>query len=108
GGRATWSILPGPIAGKASVDATGTVSAAADAEGKLELSVSVGGKGVTVTVEVASPEHYDALLGLAGLDAGDAAEPAVASIAAGAIGGRTAVAQDAARERKTLFVAIVG
>jgi hypothetical protein len=107
GGRPTWSILPGPLAGKANVDAAGTVSAAADAEGKLELSVSVSGKGVTVPVEVASPEHYDALLGLGALDAGDAEAPAVASIAAGAIGGRTAVAQDAARERKGLFVAIV-
>ena len=108
GTRPTWSIGPGPLSGKASVDAAGTVTAAADAEGKLELSASVGGKGVTVSVEVASPEHYDALLGLGGLDGGDADQPAVASIAVGTIGGRPAMAQDAARERKTLFVAIVG
>ncbi len=108
GTRPTWSILPGPLSGKASIDATGTLTAAADAEGKLEISAAVGGKGVTVSVEVASPEHYDALLGMGSDDAGDADQPAVASIAAGTIGGRTAVAQDAARERKTLFVAIVG
>jgi hypothetical protein len=73
------------------------------------VTVAVGGKGVTVNVEVASPEHYDALLGLSGLnDAGEADQAAVAVIAAGTIGGRTGVAQDAARERKVLFVAIVG
>ncbi len=110
GTKPTWSIAPGPLASKASVDAGGTLAVAADAdEGKLELSVSVGGKGVTVSVEVASPAHYDALLGLSGLnDAGEADQAAVAVIAAGTIGGRTAVAQDAARDRKILFVAIVG
>ncbi len=62
-----------------------------------------------MSVEVASPEHYDALLGLSGLnDAGEAEQAAVAVIAAGTIGGRTAVAQDGARERKLVFVAIVG
>ncbi|MFT3774404.1 MAG: hypothetical protein QM820_54285 [Minicystis sp.] len=110
GTRPTWSILPGPLAGKASVDASGTVAIAADAgEGKLEVSASVGGKGVTVPVEVASPDHYDALLGASGLnDAGEADQAAVAVIAVGTIGGRTTVAEDAARERKFRFVAIVG
>ena len=110
GTRPTWSIAPGPLARTASVDPAGTLTIAADsAEGKLDLSVSVGGKGVTVSVEVASPEHYDALLGLSGLnDAGEAEQAAVAVIAAGTIGGRTAVAVDGARERKVLFVAIVG
>lgn len=107
GTRPTWTIAPGPLASKASVDPGGTLAIAADsAEGKLEVSVSVGGKGVTVSVEVASPEHYDALLGLN--DAGEAEQAAVAVIAAGTIGGRTAVAQDGAHERKLVFVAIVG
>ncbi|APR83263.1 Hypothetical protein A7982_08612 [Minicystis rosea] len=108
GTRPTWSILPGPLASKASVDASGTVTLAADAgEGKLDLSASVGGKGVTVPVEVASPDHYDALLGASGLnDAGEADQAAVAVIAVGTIGGRTTVAEDAGRERKLLFVAI--
>ena len=110
GTRPAWSILPGPLAARATVDAGGTLSVAADAgEGKLEVSASVGGKGVTVIVEVATPEHYDALLGASGLnDAGEADQAAVAVIAAGTIGGRTGVAEDAARERKILFVAIVG
>jgi hypothetical protein len=110
GTRPTWSIAPGPLASKATIDAGGTLAVAADAgEGKLEVSASVAGKGVTVNVDIASPEHYDALLGLGGLDdAGEGDQTAVAVIAAGTIGGRTGVAQDAARERKTLFVAIVG
>jgi hypothetical protein len=63
---------------------------------------------VTVQLDVASPEHYDALLGASGLNAaGEAEQPAVAVIATGTIGGRTAVAQDAAKERKVTFVAIV-
>jgi hypothetical protein len=110
GTRPTWSIAPGPLSGKASIDAGGALAVAADAgEGKLEVSASVAGKGVTVTIDVASPEHYDALLGVSGLnDAGETEQAAVAVIAAGTIGGRTAVAQDAARERKVLFVTIVG
>jgi hypothetical protein len=110
GTHPTWSIVPGPLAGKATVDPGGTLAVEADAgEGKLEVSVAVAGKGVTVNVEVASPEHYDALLGLGGLDdAGEGDQTAVAVIAAGTIGGKTGVAQDAARERKTAFVAIVG
>jgi hypothetical protein len=110
GTRPTWSIQPGPLAAKATVDAGGTIAIAEDAgEGKLELSASVGGKGVTVPVEVASPEHYDALLGSSGLnDAGEADQAAVAVIAVGTIGGRTTVAEDLARERKIRFVAIVG
>ena len=110
GTRPVWSIASGPLAAKASVGAGGTLAVAADAgEGKLEVSVSVGGKGVTVIVEIASPEHYDALLGASGLnDAGEGDQASVAVIAAGTIGGRTAVAEDAARARKVVFVTIVG
>jgi hypothetical protein len=110
GTRPTWTIAQGPVAAKASVDKDGTLAVEADApEGTLEISAAVGGKGVTVYVEVATPEHYDAMLGASGLnDAGEAEQSAVAVIATGTIGGRTAVAQDGARERKTLFVAIVG
>ncbi len=91
------------------MDASGVVSVAADsAEGKLEVTATAFGKSVTVQVEVASPDHYDALLGSSGLNAqGEQDEPAVAVIATGTIGGRTAVADDAAKERKYLFVGVV-
>ena len=110
GTRPSWSILPGPLAGKATIDATGLLVIAADAsEGKLEVNAAVGDKGVIVPVEIAGGANYDALLGAGGLnDAGEAEQAAVAVIAAGTIGGRTTVAEDLARERKIRFVAIVG
>ena len=108
GARPTWAIAPGPISAKATIDAAGTlvVEAGAD-EGKLEVVASILGKSVTVPVEVTSAEHYDALLAAGRDGAGDDGDAAVAVIATGTIGGRTAVADDKARERKTTFLAIV-
>jgi hypothetical protein len=109
GARATWAIVPGPLAAKATVDTGGAVTVASDAgEGKIDLTASALGKSVTVSIEVARPEDYDALLASRGLNAaGEQEEAAVAVIATGTIGGRTAIAEDAARERKFTFVAIV-
>ena len=108
GARPTWAIGPGTLAAKATIDATGTlaVDAAAD-EGKLDVVASVLGKSVTVPVEVTSADHYDALLAAGRDGAGDESDTAVAVIATGTIGGRTALADDKARERKTTFLAIV-
>jgi hypothetical protein len=107
--KPTWHISPGPLATKATVDAAGSVAVAADAgEGRIELVASIGGKGVPVGIEVASAEHYDALLATQGLNAdGELDQAAVAVIATGTVGGRTAVGDDVGRERKRLFVAIV-
>jgi hypothetical protein len=105
-----WSFPAGGLAGKASIDVNGLVTIASDApEGRYELVASVGGgKGVTVTIEVASPEHYDALLATSDLnDAGESEQAAIATIATGTIGGHAAVSGDSAKERKQLFVAIV-
>ena len=107
GARPTWSIAPGPIAGKATIDAAGTlVVEAGAAEGKLDVVASILGKSVTVPVEVTSAEHYDALLAAGRDGAGDDTDAAVAVIATGTIGGRTVVSDDKARERKTTFLAI--
>lgn len=108
--RPTWSIAPGPLATAATVDATGALSLGAGAgEGTLGLVASVAGKGVTVAIEVTSPDRYDALLATSGLnEAGESEQAAVAVIAAGTIGGRTTSGEDLGRERKNLFVAIVG
>lgn len=107
--KATWAIAPGPLAGKAAVDAGGAVTVAADAAvGKLEVTATALGKTVTVTVDVARPEDYDALLAERSPgDGGEAEEPAVAVIATGGVGGRTSIAEDLARQRKLTFVAIV-
>ncbi|WP_437936965.1 hypothetical protein [Sorangium sp. So ce341] len=108
--RPAWSIAPGPLASAATVDATGALSLGADAgEGSLGLVASVAGKGVTVAIEVTSPDRYDALLATSGLnESGESDQAAVAVIAAGTIGGRTTSGEDVGRERKNLFVAIVG
>jgi hypothetical protein len=109
GPRPTWLVAPGPLASKATIDAIGTLTVDADApEGTLDVTATVAEKGVTVHVDVATPEHYDAMLAGSGLDdAGEADQPAVAVIASGTVGGRVAAAQDAGRERKTAFVAAV-
>ncbi len=108
GARPTWSLAPGPIAAKATIDASGALAVEAGAdEGKLEVVASILGKSVTVPVEVTSAEHYDALLAAGRDGSGDESDAAVAVIATGTIGGRTAVADDKARERKTTFLAIV-
>jgi hypothetical protein len=108
GARPTWAIGPGPIAAKATIDAAGTLAVEAGAdEGKLEVVASILGKSVTVPVEVTSADHYDALLAAGRDGAGDESDTAVAVIATGTIGGRTAVADDKAHERKTTFLAIV-
>ena len=108
GARPTWSLAPGPIAARASIDAAGALTVEAGAaEGKLEVVASILGKSVTVPVEVASADHYDALLAARGVESASDDDAAVAMIATGTIGGRTAVADDLARERKTTFLAIV-
>jgi hypothetical protein len=106
--RPTWS-LSGALASKAHVDNKGELSVDGDAgDGSLDLTAQVSGKGVTIHVDVATPEHFDAMLATSGLDAsGESAEAAVAVIATGGIGGKTSVADDAAKQRKTTFVVIV-
>src|SRR5690606_25729673 len=56
-----------------------------------------------------SPDRYDALLATSGLnEAGESDEAASVIIATGTIGGRTTTGEDLGRQRKNLFVAIVG
>jgi hypothetical protein len=110
--RPAWSIasLPAPLAGRAAVDPSGALTIGAEAgEGEFGLVASIGGKGVTVAIEVTSPDKYEALLATHGFNAsGESEQAVVTTIAAGTIGGRTAIGEDAARERKNTFVAIVG
>lgn len=108
--KPVWTVGPGGGASHASVDASGTVTVAADApEGHFDLVASVGGKGVTIDIEIATPEHYDALLATSGLnEAGESEQAAIATIATGSIGSRAAIGEDGAKERKHLFLAIVG
>jgi len=109
GARLVWSLVEGQVANKASIDASGVLALKADApEGPLEIRARVGDKGMSVHVDVVTPENYDAMLASTGLDgAGEIAEPAVAVIAAGTVGGRTARGEDGSHERRSNFVAIV-
>lgn len=107
--KPTWSIAPGPLAAYAVLDPGGGLTVGADApEGELGVTVAAFGRGVTVRVEVVRPEEYEALLATRGLGpSGESDQAAVVVIATGTIGGRTAVGEDAARDRKRAFVAIV-
>ncbi|TKD12604.1 hypothetical protein [Polyangium fumosum] len=105
--KPTWTVTPGPLAAKVTVDGSGTVTVAEGAEeGRVELVATVSGKGVPVAVEITSPTKYDALLSAGTLDP-QGEQGAVVVIATGAVGGRKGVADDVGRERKQTFVAIV-
>lgn len=110
GQKPAYSVVEGPVSGHAEVTAQGELSIGDDApEGTLEIRVAIAGTGVTVIVDVASDEHYDALLATRGFnEKGEVDEAAVAIIATGTIGGRNSTAEDTAGARKQLFIAIVG
>jgi len=106
--RPSWVITPADP--KIQVDSLGNVKVAADAgEGRRDIIVTVADQKVRVSVDVASVEHYESLLASSGLNArGEAEESAIAVITTSSLGGGSSVAEDKARKRKTIFVAIVG
>jgi hypothetical protein len=108
GVRPQWHVVPGPLAGKASVDGYGTLSVDPTApEGTLEIIAGVSGKAARATVEVVSASQYDALLASGrSADGGTEDPPASTSVASGTLGGGTAIAEDSTRRRKILFVVI--
>lgn len=88
----------------------GTVEVPAAApEGQASVRVSLADRATSVTVDVVSRERYDALLGRGPFDAeGKSTETAVARIAGAMIGAPSSVAREEARERKTLFIFLIG
>lgn len=92
------------------VDATGLVKIDASAtEGNVEIVASAGGKDTRVVVEVVSPARYDELLATSGLNAaGENDEAATAVIATQSLGAGESRVEDRARQRRLLFLAIVG
>jgi hypothetical protein len=95
---------------RVSLDPGGKVTVIADAaEGTSDLVVTAANKSVHVTVEVATAANYDDLLAKQGLNAaGESDATATAAIAGSTIGGADTKAEDGARKRRNLFIAIVG
>jgi hypothetical protein len=109
GAATTWSLAPG--GGSAVlVDPSGRVSAPLGAEeGSAQILVSAAGRSARVTVDVTSPAHYDDLLAKSGLNSqGENDAASVAELATGSIGAGDARAEDTSKQRRALFIVIVG
>jgi hypothetical protein len=109
GTSTAWSVAPG-AGTNLTVDPSGRVSVPMGApEGSGQVVVTAAGKSARVTVDVTSPAHYDDLLAKSGLDPqGENDAASVAELATGSLGGADARAEDTAKQRRLLFIAIVG
>jgi hypothetical protein len=109
GTATTWTLAPGGGT-TLLVDPSGRVSAPMDAaEGSAQVVVSAAGRSAKVTVDVTSPGHYDDLLARSGLNSqGENESASVAELATGSLGAGDARAEDTAKGRRLLFIAIVG
>lgn len=109
----TWKLALGAEGHGIKVDPIGNVTIANDApEGTVEIIVSAagtGGKNARVLVEVASAARYDELLARSGLNAaGENDEASTVTIATQSIGAGEGRVEDRARERRVVFLAIIG
>jgi hypothetical protein len=106
----TWKMDANAVGKGVTVDANGSVTVAGDApEGIVEIVATAAGKDTRVSVEVSSAAHYDELLARSGLNAaGENDAAAVATIASESIGAGEGKVEDRARERRMVFLAIVG
>lgn len=94
--------------GKVTVTAAGQVTAAPDApEGEYVVLAGVGGKAARMTVEVVSPERYAQLLASGTANKGED-DVAVAVLATSTMGSSAAVAQDSSKQRRLVFLGVVG
>jgi hypothetical protein len=109
GTSTTWTLAPGggpPVL----VDPSGRVSAPIDApEGSAQVVVSAAGRSARVTVDVTSAAHYDDLLARSGLNSqGENDAASIAELATGSLGAGDARAEDTSKQRRLLFITIVG
>jgi hypothetical protein len=109
GTSTTWTLAPGGGT-TVLVDPSGRVSVPVDAtEGSAQVIVSAAGRSARVTVDVTSPSHYDDLLAKSGLNSqGENEAASVAELATGSIGAADARAEDTSKQRRVLFISIVG
>jgi hypothetical protein len=111
-----WSL--GPVRSKdsrgsvqPSIDSTGkvTVPALAPADAAFDVVATAAERSARAAVQVASPADFDALLAQSGLNSnGERDEPAVAILATASLGTTDVRAEDGARRRRSLFIAIIG
>ena len=77
--------------------------------GTFDVVATAAGRSARAAVEVASRADFEALLAQSGLNAkGERDEPAVAILATTSLSAPDVRAEDGARRRRTLFIAIVG
>lgn len=106
----TWKLAPEAEGKGVTVDGAGNVTVTKEApEGAVEIVATAAGKDARVTVEVTSPARYDELLARSGLNsAGENDEASTATIASQSLGAGEGRVEDRARERRLIFLAIVG
>jgi hypothetical protein len=106
----TWKVAPESAGKGVTVDGLGRVTVAKGAnEGSVEIIATAAGRDARVVVEVVSPAHYDELLARQGLNAaGENDEASSVTIASVSIGAGEGKVEDRARERRFIFLAIVG
>ncbi len=106
----TWRLATEAAGKGITVDGTGRVSVGSDApEGTAEIIVTAAGKDARVVVEVVSPARYDELLARSGLNAaGENDEASTVTIASQSLGVGEGRVEDRSRERRMLFLAIIG
>ncbi len=107
----TFRLASATPAGRGiTIDAKGLVKVDPSAsEGIVEIVATAAGKDARVSVEIVSPARYDELLALSGLNAeGENEEAATAVIATQSLGAGEGRVEDRARQRRLVFLAIVG
>jgi len=98
-------------AGLPTIDASGKLAVPSldFGDASFDVIATAAGKSAHASVEVAIPADYDALLAQSGLgSSGELDAPAVAVLATSTIGAGDAKAQDSARKRRLLFIAVIG
>jgi hypothetical protein len=92
------------------IDAAGKLAVPADcADASFDVVATAAGRSARASVEVTSPATYEALLAQSGLGpTGERDEPAVAVLATESIGASDVRAEDGARQRRTIFLVVVG
>jgi hypothetical protein len=106
GTKTMWSVESGT---GVTVDGKGVVTVAPTApEGKAVVVATAAGKSAKVTVEVSSPADYAAMLASSGLNsAGESDVASTAVIASSSLGTDRAHAEDGAKRRRNIFIAVV-